>query len=106
MARVRDCVLAGASIAPAPMTMGTGDGGTTALAAGGGGGTPAYMAPEQWAGKTLSRRTDAWSWRVTRLEAALGSRTRQVGPAASKLLEDAVVEEPPEGLPPIPPAVI
>ena len=106
VAKVTDFGLAGARIAPAPMTMGTGDGGTTALAAGGGGGTPAYMSPEQWAGKPLSRRTDAWSWGLSVLEAFLGQRTWQVGPAASKVLEEAVVEDAPEGLPPIPPAVI
>jgi WD40 repeat protein/serine/threonine protein kinase len=106
VAKVTDFGLAGARIAPAPMAIGSGDGGTTALAAGGGGGTPAYMSPEQWAGKPLSRRTDAWSWGLSVLEAFLGQRTWQVGPAASKVLEDAVVEDAPEGLPPIPPAVI
>ena len=106
VAKVTDFGLAGARIAPAPMELGSGDGGTTALAAGGGGGTPAYMSPEQWAGKPLSRRTDAWSWGLSVLEAFLGQRTWQVGPAASKVLEDAVVEDAPEGLPPIPPAVI
>jgi len=106
VAKVTDFGLAGARIAPASVTMGTGDGGTTALAAGGGGGTPAYMSPEQWAGKPLSRRTDAWSWGLSVLEAFLGQRTWQVGPAASKVLEEAVVEDAPEGLPPIPPAVI
>jgi WD40 repeat protein/serine/threonine protein kinase len=106
VAKVTDFGLAGARIAPAPTAVGGGDGGTTALAAGGGGGTPAYMSPEQWAGRPLSRRTDAWSWGLSVLEAFLGQRTWQVGPAASKVLEDAVVEEAPDGLPPIPPAVI
>ena len=104
VAKVTDFGLAGARIAPAPVAFGSGD--TTALAAGGGGGTPAYMSPEQWAGKPLSRRTDVWSWGLSVLEAFLGQRTWQVGPAASKVLEEAVVEEPPAGLPPIPPAVI
>jgi len=104
VAKVTDFGLAGARIAPAPVAFGSGD--TTALAAGGGGGTPAYMSPEQWAGKPLSRRTDAWSWGLSVLEAFLGQRTWQVGPAASKVLEEAVVAEPPDGLPPIPPAVI
>ena len=104
VAMVTDFGLAGARIAPAPVAFGSGD--TTALAAGGGGGTPAYMSPEQWAGKPLSRRTDVWSWGLSVLEAFLGQRTWQVGPAASKVLEEAVVEEPPAGLPPIPPAVI
>ncbi|HEY8149651.1 MAG TPA: protein kinase [Vicinamibacteria bacterium] len=104
VAKVTDFGLAGARIAPAPVQFGSGD--TTALAAGGGGGTPAYMSPEQWAGKPLSRRTDVWSWGLSVLEAFLGQRTWQVGPAGSKVLEEAVVAQPPDGLPPIPPAVI
>ena len=84
--KVTDFGLAGARIAPAPIASGSGD--TTAMAAGGGGGTPAYMSPEQWAGKPLSRRTDVWSWGLSILEAFVGQRTWQVGPAASKVLEE------------------
>jgi WD40 repeat protein len=104
IAKVTDFGLAGARIAPAPVATGSGD--TTALAAGGGGGTPAYMSPEQWAGKPLSRRTDVWSWGLSVMEAFLGQRTWQVGPAAAKALEEVVAAGPVEGLPPIPPALV
>jgi predicted Zn finger-like uncharacterized protein len=103
IAKVTDFGLAGARIAPSAVVTGTGD--TTAMAAGGGGGTPAYMSPEQWGGQPLSRRTDVWSWGLSLLEAFIGQRTWQVGPAAPRALEDALAAEPAEGLPAIPPVV-
>ncbi|HEV7501009.1 MAG TPA: protein kinase, partial [Vicinamibacteria bacterium] len=103
VAKVTDFGLAGARIAAGPVASGTGD--TTAMAAGGGGGTPAYMSPEQWAGVPLSRRTDAWSWALSLLEAFIGQRTWQVGPAAPRALEDALLVGPTEGLPAIPPVI-
>jgi WD40 repeat protein/serine/threonine protein kinase len=103
VAKVTDFGLAGARIAPVAMAAGNSD--TTAMAAGGGGGTPAYMSPEQWAGKPLSRRTDVWSWGLSILEAFIGHRSWQVGPAAGKVLEEVTAAGPIEGQPPIPPAV-
>ena len=103
IAKVTDFGLAGARIAGGPVTATSGD--TTAMAAGGGGGTPAYMSPEQWAGQPLSRRTDAWSWGLSVLEAFIGQRTWQVGPAAPRALEDALLLEATDGLPAIPPVV-
>jgi WD40 repeat protein len=104
VAKVTDFGLAGARIAPAPVASGSGD--TTAMAAGGGGGTPAYMSPEQWAGKALSRRTDVWSWGLSVLEAFAGQRTWQVGPAAATVLEDLIAAGPVEGLPLLPDALV
>jgi len=103
VAKVTDFGLAGARIAPASLMTGTGD--TTAMAAGGAGGTPAYMSPEQWSGQPLSRRTDVWSWGLSLLEAFIGDRTWQVGPAGPRALEDAVQAGAVEGLPAIPPVV-
>jgi WD40 repeat protein len=105
VAKVTDFGLAGARVAAAPVATPTGAGDTTAMAAGGAGGTPAYMSPEQWAGQPLSRRTDTWSWGLSVLEAFLGQRTWQVGPAAARALEDALLGPPVDGLPPMPEAV-
>ena len=103
VAKVTDFGLAGARIAAAAVMAGAGD--TTAMAAGGGGGTPAYMSPEQWAGRPLSRRTDVWSWGLSVLEAFRGQRTWPMGPAAARVLEDALDAGTVEGLPAMPDVV-
>ncbi|HUG52270.1 MAG TPA: protein kinase, partial [Vicinamibacteria bacterium] len=108
VAKVTDFGLASARVAaaaPAAPVAAAG-GGTTAMAPGGGGGTPAYMSPEQWTGQPLSRRTDVWSWGLALLEAFLGQRTWQAGPAAPGALEEALAAGPPHGLPAMPPAVV
>ncbi|HEU5321332.1 MAG TPA: serine/threonine-protein kinase, partial [Methylomirabilota bacterium] len=84
LAKVTDFGLAGARQAAAPVTA-TGE--QTTMAPGGGGGTPAYMSPEQWAGQPLTRRTDVWSWAASVLEAFLGRREWELGPAAGIALE-------------------
>lgn len=52
----------------------------------GSGGTPAYMSPEQFAGQTLNRRTDVWSWALCVLEMFCGERTWKTGRQASEAL--------------------
>ena len=44
--------------------------------------TPAYCAPEQPAGGTVSRRTDIWSWAVSVMEMFLGERLWSSGSVA------------------------
>jgi WD40 repeat protein len=61
--------------------------GHTMTAEGGGGGTPAYLSPEQAAGRALSRRSDLWSFGLAVLEAFLGGRTWEYGLAAAEALE-------------------
>jgi WD40 repeat protein/serine/threonine protein kinase len=88
LAKVTDFGLAHARLGAAGAGA-TGD--RTTIAPGGGGGTPAYMAPEQWAGKPLTRRTDLWGWGLSVLEMFIGQRTWQVGPAALPALEEHLV---------------
>ena len=71
--KVTDFGLASARVASVAAAAGA-SGDTTAMAPGGGGGTPAYMSPEQWGGRPLSRRTDLWSWALAVLEMFLGQR--------------------------------
>ena len=65
---------------------GTASPGQTLVVAGGGGGTPAYMSPEQSAGRTLTRRTDLWSWALAVLEMFQGGRTWEYGVAGAEAL--------------------
>ena len=51
-----------------------------------GGMTPAYCSPEQAAKKTLTRRTDCWSWAVSVLEMFTGGVVWQSGIAAPMVL--------------------
>jgi WD40 repeat protein/serine/threonine protein kinase len=75
-----------------PVTVGVAASGETMSVAGGGGGTPAYMAPEQSGGGTLTRRTDLWGWALTVLELFVGGRSWEFGIAASELLESFVAQ--------------
>ena len=61
--------------------------GHTLTVEGGGGGTLAYLSPEQAAGETLSRRSDAWSFGLCVLEMFLGRRSWDYGLAAPEVLE-------------------
>lgn len=61
-------------------------GGDASIAVTAGGFTPAYASPEQVAGRTLSRRTDVWSYAVTVLEMFTGSATWDSGPQAPAVL--------------------
>ncbi|HYN01130.1 MAG TPA: protein kinase, partial [Vicinamibacteria bacterium] len=54
---------------------------------GGGGGTPAYLSPEQAAGRALDRRSDLWGFGLSVLEAFLGGRTWEYGLAAPEVLD-------------------
>jgi WD40 repeat protein/serine/threonine protein kinase len=80
--------------------------GHTLTVEGGGGGTLAYLSPEQAAGETLSRRSDAWSFGLCVLEMFLGGRTWEYGLAAPEVLEsyrkDGLVAA---GMPPMPESV-
>ena len=49
--------------------------------------TPAYASPEQLAGKSLTRRTDIWSWGVCVLEMILGYCSWEAGAVAPGILE-------------------
>jgi WD40 repeat protein/HEAT repeat protein len=52
-----------------------------------GGMTPAYCSPEQAAGRSLSRRTDIWSWAASVLEMFTGDVTWPSGTVAGAALE-------------------
>ena len=54
---------------------------------GGGGGTPAYLSPEQAAGRALDRRSDLWGFGLSVLEAFLGGRTWEYGLGAPEVLD-------------------
>ena len=54
---------------------------------GGGGGTPAYLSPEQAAGRALDRRSDLWSFGLSVLETFLGGRTWEYGLVAPEVLD-------------------
>jgi WD40 repeat protein/serine/threonine protein kinase len=80
--------------------------GQTLMVAGGLGGTPAYMSPEQSAGRDLTRRTDLWSWALCVLEMFQGQRSWEFGVAAPDVLraylaQGSIVP----GLPHMPPLV-
>jgi len=98
LARARAVGAAGAGGAPA-------GGGQTLMVAGGVAGTPAYMAPEQSAGRELTRRTDLWGWGLSVLEMFLGERTWEYGIAAGELLRDYRERGHVLGLPAMPDAV-
>ena len=89
VAKVTDFGLARARALGAPAgPVGPARAGQTMMAAGGVAGTPAYMAPEQSAGKELSRRTDLWGWGLSVLEMFAGDRTWEYGIAAGEVLRD------------------
>ena len=50
--------------------------------------TPAYASPEQASGRTLTRRTDIWSWAASVLEMFTGEATWPIGAAAGLALEE------------------
>ena len=56
--------------------------------------TPAYASPEQASGKTLTRRTDLWSWAVSVLEMFIGEVSWPSGVAAGLALETYLNSEP------------
>ena len=98
LARARAVGVPGAAGAPGPA-------GQTLMVAGGVAGTPAYMAPEQSAGKELTRRTDAWGWGLSVLEMFLGDRTWEYGIAAGEVLREYRERGHGLGLPAMPDAV-
>ncbi|NJO21459.1 MAG: serine/threonine protein kinase, partial [Spirulinaceae cyanobacterium RM2_2_10] len=49
--------------------------------------TPAYCAPEQLQRRTLTRRSDLWSWALTVLELFQGDRTWSAGSQGAQALE-------------------
>jgi serine/threonine protein kinase len=100
LARARAAGAAGGGGAPGPAGAGQ-----TLMVAGGVAGTPAYMAPEQSAGRELTRRTDLWGWGLSVLEMFLGDRTWEFGIAAGEVLRDYRERGPVLGLPPMPAAV-
>ena len=53
-----------------------------------GGYTPLYCSPEQWNGRTLTRRTDLWSWAVCLLEMFLGKHPWYNGAVAGYACDD------------------
>jgi WD40 repeat protein len=89
VAKVTDFGLASARVTGEAFQGGTGE--HTTMAPGGAGGSPAYMSPEQWGGRSLTRRTDAWGWALSVLEMFVGRRTWRVGPAAGTALEEHAV---------------
>ncbi len=68
------------------MRSATADGGQTMMVDGTGY-TPAYASPEQLSKKTLTRRTDLWSWAVSILDMFMGRRSCQAGSIAGDVLE-------------------
>ena len=59
------------------------------------GGTPAYVSPEQAAGKTLSRQTDIWSWGVSVFDLFTGQIPAcRSGTVASYVLDDYLATGP------------
>ncbi|GHO64284.1 hypothetical protein KSC_031760 [Ktedonobacter sp. SOSP1-52] len=59
-----------------------------------GGMTPAYCSPEQAARRTLSRKTDIWSWALSVLEMFVGGVTWRSGILAREVLASYTVQEP------------
>jgi len=53
-------------------------------------GTPAYFAPEQSIGGTLTNKIDLWSWALSVLEMFMGERTWKSGTIAPEILEEYV----------------
>jgi WD40 repeat protein/serine/threonine protein kinase len=98
LARARAIGAAGGAAAPARA-------GQTLMVAGGVAGTPAYMAPEQSAGRELTRRTDLWGWGLSVLEMFLGERTWEYGIAAGEVLREYRERGHGLGLPAMPDAV-
>ncbi|WP_378286876.1 protein kinase domain-containing protein [Actinomadura rugatobispora] len=70
-----------------------------------GGHSPPYASPEQFAGKSLGRRSDVYGLAVSVLEMLAGGRTWMVGPAAGEALTAHVAAGPEAGtgLPAVPP---
>lgn len=68
-----------------------------------GGMSPAYSSPEQFAGRSLSRRTDIWSWAASILELFIGQAT-WFPAAADAALESYLEAEPEDVAIPIMPA--
>ena len=77
--------------------------GSTLLVEGSGGMTPAYASPEQFARRTLGRRSDMFSFGVTVLEMLTGRVTWPFGPAAATALADCLTGGIDIAVPRIPP---
>ena len=73
---------------------------------GGRGCPPAQAAPEQELGQAVSPRTDIWGWGVSVLEMFTGGVHWQFGSVAASVLENYLQEAPPEGIPPMPAALV
>ncbi|MFC5750854.1 protein kinase domain-containing protein [Actinomadura rugatobispora] len=76
LARAREATVAGSKDGP----------GATVLVPGSNGMTPAYASPEQFARRSLGRRSDVFSFAVTVLEMLVGEVTWMVSPAAGATL--------------------
>jgi WD40 repeat protein/serine/threonine protein kinase len=69
-----------------------------------GGLTLAFCSPEQIQGRSVSRKTDIWSWGVSLLHMFMGSAHWSAGYLAAGVLEDYLERGPNDaGLPPMPP---
>src|SRR5262249_4740748 len=68
--------------------------------------TPAYASPEQALGRSLTRKTDVWSWGVSVLEMFVGQVTWGSGTVADEVLEHYLETGPGDRrLPAMPPAL-
>ncbi|TDC42140.1 tetratricopeptide repeat protein [Actinomadura sp. KC345] len=77
--------------------------GSTLLVEGSGGMTPVYASPEQFARRTLGRRSDMFSFGATVLEMLTGRVTWPFGPAAATALADCLAGGTGMAVPRIPP---
>jgi WD40 repeat protein len=102
MAKAKSLGAYSGSAEEAVLAHATGSGNSSILVSAGGL-TPAFCSPEQIQGRSVSRKTDIWSWGVSLLHMFIGTTYWSAGYLAAGILTDYLAHGPRGNIPPMPP---